>query len=121
MVEKIKECHAKLFLSDTNTLYSGSCHNSVDHILTSLEHGFDFSTTGAPLIIADGLHSENIIEVPIKQKHFQKVKLAADLVHADSMLVLSHFKGHQMAGFGGAIKNMAMGGAPAVGKKEFFD
>lgn len=118
MVEKIKESHAKPFLSDTNTLYSGSRHNSVEHILTALEHGFDFSTTGAPLIIADGLRSENIIEVPIDKKHFQKVKLAADLVHADSMLVLSHFKGHEMAGFGGAIKNLAMGGAPAVGKKE---
>jgi uncharacterized Fe-S center protein len=118
MVEKIKECHARPFLSDTNTLYSGSRHNSVDHILTALEHGFDFSTTGAPLIIADGLRSENIIEVPINKKHFQKVKLAADLVHADSMLVLSHFKGHEMAGFGGAIKNIAMGGAPAIGKRE---
>jgi len=118
MVDKIKECQAKPFLTDTNTLYSGSRHNSVEHILTALEHGFDFSTTGAPLIIADGLHSENIKEVSIQQKHFEKVKLAADLVQADSMLVLSHFKGHEMAGFGGAIKNMAMGGAPASGKKE---
>jgi uncharacterized Fe-S center protein len=44
--------------------------------------------------------------------------LAKDIVSADSAIVLSHFKGHEMAGFGGAIKNMAMGGAPAIGKKE---
>ncbi len=118
VVDKVKEKGAKAFLTDTNTLYSGSRHNSVDHLLTALEHGFDYTVTGAPLVIADGLRSENISEVQIDKKHFAKVKLATDLVSADSMIVLSHFKGHEMAGFGGAIKNLAMGGAPAVGKKE---
>lgn len=118
VVEKIKENGGKPFLTDTNTLYSGSRHNAVDHLLTALEHGFDYTVTGAPIIIADGLHSENITEVQIDKKHFNKVKLAKDIVSADSVIVLSHFKGHEMAGFGGAIKNLAMGGAPAVGKKE---
>ncbi|MDT8899710.1 DUF362 domain-containing protein [Anaeroselena agilis] len=118
VVDKVKEKGAKPFLTDTNTLYSGSRHNAVDHILTALEHGFDYTVTGAPLIIADGLRSANITEVPINKKHFSKVKLAKDIVSADSVIVLSHFKGHEMAGFGGAIKNLAMGGAPAVGKKE---
>ena len=118
VVDKIKECGGKPFLTDTNTLYSGSRHNAVDHLLTALEHGFDYSVTGAPLIIADGLHSENIAEVNIDKKHFAKVKLARDIVSADSALVLSHFKAHEMAGFGGAMKNLAMGGAPAIGKKE---
>lgn len=118
VVDKVKDQGAKPFLTDTNTLYSGSRHNAVDHLLTALEHGFDYTVTGAPLIIADGLRSENIAEVAIHQKHFEKVKLAKDLVRADSVIVLSHFKGHEMAGFGGAIKNLAMGGAPAVGKKE---
>ncbi|WP_188398927.1 DUF362 domain-containing protein [Sporomusa sp. GT1] len=118
IVDKIKEKGGKAFLTDTNTLYSGSRHNSVDHLLTALEHGFDYSVTGAPLIIADGLRSENITEIEINKKHFNKVKLAKDIVSADSVIVLSHFKGHEMAGFGGAIKNLAMGGAPAVGKKE---
>ncbi|MCE5285779.1 MAG: DUF362 domain-containing protein [Pelosinus sp.] len=118
VVDKIKEKGAKAFLTDTNTLYSGSRHNSVDHLLTALEHGFDYTVTGAPIIIADGLRSENITEVAIDKRHFAKVKLAADLVSANSMIVLSHFKGHEMAGFGGAIKNLAMGGAPALGKKE---
>ncbi|MFZ5644780.1 MAG: DUF362 domain-containing protein [Bacillota bacterium] len=118
VVDKIKEKGAKPFLTDTNTLYSGSRHNSVDHLLTALEHGFDYTVTGAPIIIADGLRSDNITEVEIDKKHFKKVKLAKDIVNADSVIVLSHFKGHEMGGFGGAIKNLAMGGAPAIGKKE---
>ena len=118
VVDKLKAKGAKPFLTDTNTLYSGSRHNAVDHLVTALEHGFDFSVTGAPLIIADGLRSQNFRTVPIHKKHFENVKLAEDIVSANSMIVMSHFKGHEMAGFGGAIKNMAMGGAPAVGKKE---
>lgn len=118
VVDKVKEKGAKPFLTDTNTLYSGSRHNALDHLLTALEHGFDYTVTGAPIIIADGLRSESVAEVRIDKKHFAKVKLAKDIVSADSAIILSHFKGHEMAGFGGAIKNLAMGGAPAVGKKE---
>ena len=118
VVDKIKESGAKPFLTDTNTLYSGSRHDAVEHLLTALEHGFDYTVTGAPVIIADGLRSENIAEVQIGKKHFDRVKLAKDIVSADSAIVLSHFKAHEMAGFGGAIKNLAMGGAPAIGKKE---
>jgi uncharacterized Fe-S center protein len=118
VVDKIKESGGMPFLTDTNTLYSGSRHNAVDHLLTALEHGFDYTVTGAPIIIADGLRSENVTEVQIGKKHFDKVKLARDIVSADSSIVLSHFKAHEMAGFGGAIKNLAMGGAPAIGKKE---
>ena len=91
---------------------------AVDHLLTALEHGFDYTVTGAPIIIADGLCGDNVTEVQIDKKHFGKVKLAGDIVSADSAIVMSHFKGHEMAGFGGAIKNLAMGGAPAMGKKE---
>jgi len=118
VADRIKEAGAKPFLTDTNTLYSGSRHNAVDHIITALEHGFDYTVTGAPIIIPDGLKSENIREVQIGKKHFSSVKLAGDIVSADSMIVMSHFKGHELAGFGGAIKNLAMGGAPAKGKME---
>jgi uncharacterized Fe-S center protein len=118
VADKIKAKGATPFLTDTNTLYSGSRHNAVEHLITAMEHGFDYTVTGAPLIIADGLRSENFVEIEINKKHFSMVKLARDIVSADSVIVLSHFKGHEMAGFGGAIKNLAMGGAPAVGKKE---
>jgi uncharacterized Fe-S center protein len=56
--------------------------------------------------------------VEVGLKHFQQVKIAGDIISADSMLVLSHFKGHGMCGFGGAIKNLAMGCASAQGKVE---
>lgn len=118
IVDRVKARGAKPFLTDTNTLYSGSRHNAVDHLITALEHGFDLTVTGAPLMIADGLRGDNVKEVQIGRKHFSSVKLARDIVNVDSMIVMTHFKAHEMAGFGGAIKNLAMGGATTVGKKE---
>lgn len=118
VVDKIIAEGAKPFLTDTNTLYYGSRHNSQDHLKTAILHGFDYSVVGAPLIIADGLRGENWVNVQINQKHFQNVKIAGDILNSDGMVVLSHFKGHEMAGFGGAIKNLAMGCASAAGKIE---
>ena len=118
VVDQVKARGGNPFLTDTNTLYSGSRHNAVDHLVTALEHGFDYTVTGAPLIISDGLRSDNFVEVPIGKKHFKSVKLARDIVTADGIIALTHFKAHEMTGFGGAIKNIAMGGAPAIGKKE---
>ncbi|MGB9133209.1 MAG: DUF362 domain-containing protein [Methanosarcina sp.] len=118
VVDKIRAAGAKPFVTDTNTLYSGSRHNAVDHLTTAIEHGFDYSVVRAPLIISDGLKSQSIAEVEIGLKHFASVKIGSDIVAADSMIVMSHFKGHIMAGFGGAIKNLAMGCAPAAGKKD---
>jgi uncharacterized Fe-S center protein len=118
VVERIKAQGGRPFVTDTNTLYSGSRHNAVDHLLTAVEHGFDYAVLGAPVIIADGLDSTNVLEVPIRGKHFEKVKIAGDIVRADSLLVLSHFKGHELAGFGGAVKNLAMGCAPRAGKQD---
>ena len=90
----------------------------MDHLEIALKHGYSYATVGAPLIIADGLRSNNYIEVPIPGKYFKKIRLARDIAEADSMIVLTHFKGHQMSGFGGAIKNLAMGCAPARGKED---
>ncbi len=73
--------------------------------------------TGAPVIIADGLSGKNITHVPIGKKHFSTVSVAGDIAAADSMIVLSHFKGHIVSGFGGALKNLAMGCAPPEGKR----
>ncbi len=91
--------------------------NTVDHLITELEHGLVLMVTGAPLIIADGLRSDGVKEVQIGRKRFSSVRLARDLINADSMIVMTHFEAHEMAGFGGAIKNLAMGGATTVGKK----
>ncbi|MEI7826939.1 MAG: DUF362 domain-containing protein [Euryarchaeota archaeon] len=118
VVEQVKASGGKPFVTDTNTLYSGSRHNAVDHLATALEHGFDYSVLGAPLIISDGLVSDHYRDVQINKRHFDTVKIAGDIVSAESMIVMSHFKAHAMAGFGGAIKNLAMGCAPSAGKME---
>ncbi len=116
IADKIKGLGARPFLTDTNTLYGGSRANSVEHLQTAMKHGFGYTVTGAPIIIADGLQSDYYREVTIDQKHFKKVKIAGEVAQANSMIVLTHFKAHLPAGFGGAIKNLGMGCAPAAGK-----
>jgi uncharacterized Fe-S center protein len=118
VVDKVKLAGGRPFLTDSNTLYRGSRSNAVDHLITAIEHGFDFSVAGAPLIIADGLTGKNHRKVGIRGKHFKSVLISADIAAASSMVVLSHFKGHEVAGFGGAIKNLAMGCAPPAGKQQ---
>ena len=118
VVDKVKACGGHPFLTDTSTLYLGSRSNAVDHITTAILHGFDFAVTGAPIIIADGLSKKkNVAKVKIDKKHFASVAIAGDIAAADSMIVLSHFKGHNVAGFGGALKNLAMGCSASAGKR----
>lgn len=117
IIDKIKECQGKPFLTDTNTLYSGSRTNCVDHIQTAIENGFAYSVVDAPIIIADGMYSRNSENVDINLKHFDSVKIGGEIFNSDSMIVISHFKGHGTAGFGGVIKNLAMGCATAPGKQ----
>ena len=118
VVDKVKNAGGSPFVTDTNTLYIGSRHNAVNHSITAIEHGFNYTVVGAPIIIADGLKSQNITNVEINKKQFKTVKIASDIVNADSMIVLSHFKGHPLAGFGGAVKNLAMGCATFQGKRD---
>jgi uncharacterized Fe-S center protein len=118
VVDQVKACRALPFLTDTNTLYAGSRSNAVDHITTAILHGFDFAVTGAPIIVADGLSGRNVRKVRIDKKHFRSVTIAGDIALADSIIVLTHFKGHAVAGFGGAVKNLAMGCAPPLGKRD---
>ena len=118
VVDEIKRCGGNPFLVDSNTLYVGSRKNAVEHLLTAIENGFGYEVTGAPLIIADGLKSNDYRNVEINGDYFKTVKISSAIYEADSLVVVSHFKGHISAGYGGAIKNLAMGCAPAVGKKE---
>ena len=118
IAEKILDQGAMPFLTDTNTLYGGSRCNAAVHLQTAEEHGFGRTVAGAPVIIADGLRGESFREVSVPGKHFQKVKIAAEIASADSMIVVSHFKAHLPAGFGGAVKNLGMGCAPPLGKAD---
>ncbi len=118
IVNKVKEAGGKPFLTDCNTVYVGSRHNSTDHLYNAYLHGFTYATVNCPVIIADGLKGRNYVALEINKKHFKTVKIGSDLVYADAMIVISHFKAHLMAGFGGAIKNIGMGGGSVEGKKE---
>lgn len=118
IVDSIREISGKPFLTDTNTMYIGSRHNAADHLSTAIRHGFAYAVVDCPVIIADGLKGNNYREVAIKGKHFKTVKIAQDISDSDAMVVLSHVKGHALAGFGGAIKNLAMGCAPPIGKRD---
>ncbi|NQS71097.1 MAG: DUF362 domain-containing protein [Desulfobulbaceae bacterium] len=116
VIDLIKEAGGKPFLTDTCTLYNGMRHNAVDHLETAYLHGFTPYVVNAPVVIADGIIGMSEELVPVDLKHFKEVHIARAFREASAMVVLSHFKGHQMGGFGGAIKNLAMGCASYAGK-----
>lgn len=118
VVDQVKRVGGRPFLTDANTLYVGSRSNAVDHLETAIENGFDYAVVGAPLMIADGLNGKDYVSVPVNLKHFQEVKIGSIAVHADALIGISHFKGHEATGFGGALKNIGMGLGSRAGKQQ---
>jgi uncharacterized Fe-S center protein len=118
LIDDLKEQKAKVFLTDTNTLYLGSRSNSVDHLRLAAQHGFSSEALGVPVIIADGLIGKESGEVEINLKHVKSAKIASAFFHTDVLLCLSHFTGHILSGFGATIKNLGMGCASRAGKLE---
>jgi len=118
VVEEVKKKGGRPFLTDANTLYVGSRSNAVEHLETALENGFDYSAVGAPLLIADGLNGKDYVSVPVNLKHFKEVKIGSAAVHADALLAITHFKGHEVTGFGGTLKNLGMGLGSRSGKQQ---
>ncbi len=116
IVDALLQAGAKPFITDSGTLYVGSRGNAVDHLNTALLNGFAYPVVGAPLVIADGIDGLDEVAVPVNLKHFKDVMIASAIAHADSVVTLTHFKLHDAAGFGGAIKNIAMGAASKKGK-----
>jgi uncharacterized Fe-S center protein len=104
------------FLSDTNTLYRGARADSISHLRAAAEHGFTFQAMGAPVIIAGGLRGTTETVVPINGEFVRSAPVAPEYVKADALLALTHFKGHELTGFGGALKNLGMGCASRAGK-----
>ena len=96
-------------LVETNVLYVSPRRYTKSHIELAEEHGFDF----API---DILNSEASKTIECETKHYNKVQVGKNLDNYDSIIIFSHFKGHGMAGFGGAIKNVSMGLASIPGK-----
>ena len=108
-VQRIKQHGGKPFLTDANTLYSGMRSNAVDHIQCALQNGFSYVTVDAPIVIADGIDGRDAVDVRVDGEHFETVRIGAAAVHADAMVVVTHVKGHEATGFGGALKNIGMG------------
>jgi len=117
IVDYIKEKKALVFLTDTSTLYAGFRRNAVEYLETAAMNGFTIGTTNAPIIIADGLLGRDCIEVETPGE-LGSTAVASAIAEADAMVVLSHFKFHVSFGFGGALKNLAMG---CVARKTKFD
>lgn len=118
VVEMLNTAGTKPYLVDTNTLYVGMRTNTVDHLHNAMMNGFGYSTLQTPVVIADGLRGENSVDVEVNLPIHKTVALASDIVSADGMVCVSHFKGHEVSGFGGAIKNLSMGCASRQGKLE---
>jgi uncharacterized Fe-S center protein len=111
IVRGVKEAGGKPFLTDSNTYYHAQRNNAYDHMITALTNGFNM----APFIVADGLKSENYRMVKTKGI-LEEIEVSGAIAEADAMIVVSHCKGHELSGFGGAIKNLGMGCASRAGK-----
>jgi hypothetical protein len=107
---------ASAFLSDANTLYRGKRLNSKDHLALAKEHGFTKEITGVDIVIPDDNKTQDKTEITINQKFIQVAKVARIFIEADALVAVTHFKGHILTGFGGAIKNIGMGCATREGK-----
>jgi uncharacterized Fe-S center protein len=116
VVDQVKQFKGKPFLTDTNTLYTGERSEAVSHLTTAFQNGFAFSVVDAPFIIADGLRGNSAVKVRIDKPIFKTVSIAHDVYMADVLVVVTHFKGHELTGFGGALKNLGMGCANREGK-----
>ena len=97
---------------ECNTAYGGGRTNAADHMRAAEEHGF---TAIAPVDIMD---AEGEVELPLKGgRHLTRDIVGSHFLNYDFTIILSHFKGHAMGGFGGAIKNMSIGIASSNGKR----
>ncbi len=119
LIQTIRKTKAAPFLTDANTLYVGTRSDSVSHIKTAIENGFSYSSMdGAPIIIADGLFGKSETPVTLDLKNCSKAYIGAEIINANALVSVAHFKGHELSGFGGTLKNLGMGCASRRGKLE---
>ncbi len=116
VVDRVRALGGKPFLTDTNTLYVGSRGDSVSHYANAIENGFGYAAVGAPVVIAGGLRGNRFQRVAVGLSHYEEVEIAPELADADVLVGITHFKGHEMSGFGGTLKNFGMGSASRQGK-----
>jgi uncharacterized protein len=119
VADVVKELGGNPFLTDCNTLYPGSRKNALEHLECAWENGFTAQTVGCPILIGDGLKGTDDITVPVVGgEYIKEAKIGHAIMDADVFISLTHFKGHEMTGFGGTIKNIGMGCGSRAGKKD---
>ena len=119
VVDLVKDLGGKPFLTDANTMYVGSRKNALDHLDTAYQNGFSPFSTGCHVIIADGLKGTDDVAVPVEGATYcPEAYIGRAVMDADIVISLNHFKGHEEAGFGGAIKNLGMGCGSNRGKRD---
>ena len=112
MVKALQQKVPNSVLVETNTLYKGKRQTTADHRETIKTNGWDF----CPVDIMD---EDGAVMIPVTGgKHFKEMSVGKHMLNYDSMIVLTHFKGHAMGGFGGSMKNIAIGCVDGpIGKK----
>jgi uncharacterized Fe-S center protein len=116
IVDFLAHAGARPFLTDASTLYVGQRGEAVSHSMCAAMHGWDPLMIGAPVIIADGLKGRDETAVPVGGRHIEDAYIASAVAEADFLVSVNHFKGHELAGYGGALKNLGMGCASKKGK-----
>jgi uncharacterized Fe-S center protein len=112
MVKALQQRIPNSNLVETNTYYQGGRYTTEDHRRTLKVNGWTFCKV-------DIMDENGTVMLPVKGgRHFKEMSMGKDIMNYDSMVVLTHFKGHTMGGFGGSIKNIAIGCADGrIGKK----
>ncbi len=119
VVKVIQDLGGKAFLTDCNTLYVGGRKNALDHLDTAFMNGFSPLSTNCHVLIGDGLKGTDEVLVPVENGEYVKeAKIGRAIMDADVFISLTHFKGHECTGFGGALKNIGMGCGSRAGKME---
>ncbi|MCU0461067.1 MAG: DUF362 domain-containing protein [Bacteroidales bacterium] len=116
MVKFLKSKGAVPFLTDCNTLYFGRRSNAPSHLEAAFENGYNPLATDCPVIIADGIKGTEFRDIEVNLEQCKVAKIGSAIADADVIITLNHFKGHELTGFGGALKNLGMGCASVGGK-----
>lgn len=110
VVEAVKAVGGKPFVTDTVRI------EGLDYLETANLEGINHLSVGCPVVLADGLFGKNSQKVKAG-KILGEIGIASEIYDSDAMVVVTHCKGHIQAGYGGAIKNLAMGAIPGHARK----
>lgn len=116
LVSLLRQKEAIPFLTDCNTLYYGRRSNAPDHLEAAFENGYNPLATNCQVIIGDGLKGIDYREIELNMEFCKSAKIGTAIADADIIISMNHFKGHEITGFGGALKNIGMGCASVGGK-----